>query len=149
LSGDLYHAIARGVEVSVGYRRLDFGRPTNIYVGTATRYLGNWMLTAKVFHVPAEGPLDSTTYHATARRYFGADGTSYAGLTYGHGFAREEIRNAADLTTLDSDSVRGDFSRVWRQRLRWSASLGTSRQELQNGRLLWQTTFTGGLTVLF
>ena len=149
VSADLYHAVARGVEVSVGYRRLDFDRPTNIYVGTASRYLGNWMLTAKVFHVPADGPLDSTTWHATARRYFGADGTSFLGLTYGHGFAREEIRNVADLTTLDSDSIRGDVSRVWRQRLRWSASLGASRQELQSDRLLWQTTFTGGITVLF
>jgi YaiO family outer membrane protein len=149
VSGDLYHAIARGVEVSLGYRRLDFDRATNIYVATASRYIGNWMLTAKVFHVPADGPLDSTTWHAAARRYFGADGTSFAGLTYGHGFAREEIRNAADLTMLDSDSIRGDVARVWRQRIRWSASLGASRQELQNDRRLWQTTFTGGMAVLF
>ena len=71
---------------------------------TLSKYLGNWMFTGKVYHVPAERDLDSTSYHGGFRRYFGGDGTSYTGLTYSHGISRE-IRSVEDLTTLNGDTV--------------------------------------------
>jgi len=42
-------------------------------------------------------------------RYFGGDGTSYAGLNYSHGFSREEVRSIQDLATFNSDTVRAEF----------------------------------------
>ncbi len=149
LAFDLYQGLGGGFEVSAGYRRLAFAAATSIYVGTVTKYIGNWMVAGKIFHVPADGSLDSTSYHGAFRRYFGGDGTSYAGLTYSHGFSREEIRNIADLTTLDSDTIRGEMDRQLAGRFRAFAGVGSSRQEREGRPRLWQTSFNGGLLVQF
>jgi len=146
---DLYQAIGGGFEVSGGFRRLGFDSTTNIYVGTMSKYLGNWMLTGKVFHVPGEGPLDSTSFHGGFRRYVRGDGTSHVGVAYSHGSSREEIRNATDLTTLNADTVRGEIDQQFARRLRIFATAGTSREERQVGGLLWQTSLSGGFAVLF
>jgi hypothetical protein len=110
--------------------------------------IGNWMLTGKTYVVPA-GDFTSTSYYGGFRRYFGGDGTSYWGASYGHGFSREEVHDIADLTTLASDSVRGEVDAVVGARLRLFASGGTARQEQTTPSALWQTTFSGGVTVLF
>jgi YaiO family outer membrane protein len=146
---DLYQGVGGGFEVSGGFRRLAFDSTTNIYVGTLSKYLGNWMLTGKVFHVPGEGPLDSTSYHGGFRRYLRGDGVSYVGVTYSHGSSREEIRNIADLATLDSDTIRTDVDQQFARRLRLFATAGTSRQERQVNGTLWQTSVTGGFAALF
>ena len=144
---ELYQSLGRGFEGSLGWRRLDFASATNIYVGTMTKYAGNWMLTGKVYFIPAE-PSDSTSYHGVVRRYFGSDGTSFLGMGYSHGFSREEIRNLSDLITLDSDTVRGEFD--WRLGLRFraAASGSTSRQERAFGPLR-QHTVSASLRMLF
>ena len=146
---DLYQTVGAGFEVSGGFRRLGFDATTSIYVGTVSRYVGNWMLTGKVFHVPREGPLDSTSYHGGFRRYIRGDGVSYVGLTYSHGFSREEIRNIADLTTLDSETMRAEIDQRFVGRLRVFATGGTSRQERQSAGRVWQTSLGGGFMVLF
>ena len=148
LAFDLYQSLGRGFEVSGGARYLAFEEGIEIYVGTLSKYLGNWMLTGKVYHVPAEGDLDSTSYHGGFRRYFGGDGTSYVGVTYSHGFSRE-IRAAVDLTTLNSDTVRGEFDVLSGQRLRIFGTAATSRGERENRPVLWQTTLTAGVSVQF
>ena len=146
---DLYQSVGAGFEVSGGFRRLDFGAATSIYVATASRYTGNWMLTGKVFHVPGKGRQDSTSYHVGFRRYVRGDGVSYLGLTVGHGFSREEIRNVTDLATLDSDTVRAEIDQQVAKRFRVFMSGGTSRQQRSIGRALWQSSVGGGLMVLF
>ena len=149
LAFDLYQSIGRGFEVSGGMRRLAFSTTTSIYVGTLSKYVGNWMITGKVFRVPAAGDLDSTSYHGGFRRYIRGDGISYLGLTYSHGFSREEIRSASDLTTLDADTVRFEADQLVARRFRLSAVAGTSRQERQSRTPLWQTSLSGGFVVLF
>ena len=149
LAFDLYQSLGRGWEVSGGARYLAFDTPTTIYVGTVTKYVGNWMLTGKVYAVPAENAPGSTSYYGGFRRYYGSDGTSYVGLNYGHGFSRDEIRNVADLTTLDSDTIRAEFDHLVGGRLRVSGTGGTSRQERANLPVLWQFSVSGGLSVQF
>ena len=144
---DLYQSVGAGLEVSGGFRRLGFDAPTNVYVGAVSQYVGNWMFAGKVFYIPGAG-LDATSYHTGFRRYLG-DGVSFVGLTYGHGFNREEIRNAADLTTLGSDAVRAEIDRQFGGRFRALAAVGTSRQAQPVGEHLWQTTLSGGFGVLF
>ena len=145
LGADVYQSLPWSFEVSAGYRRLGFDDPTNIAVASLSKYLGNWMFTARVYHVPAPGDLDSTSYHGSVRRYFGEAGTSFVGLRYSHGFSREEIRNAADLVTIDSDSLTTQVDvEVWR-RLRVALSTGFSRQERATREPLWQLTFGSSL----
>jgi YaiO family outer membrane protein len=149
-SFDVYQSLGRGIEVSGGARFLDFDTMTKIYVGTVTKYLGNWMVTGKVFRVPAaEQVLDSTTYHGGVRRYYGRAGTSYVGFNYSHGLSREEVIGLSDLASLDADTVRAEFDHVFGTRLRLFVGAGTSRQELANTETLWQTTVSSGFSVDF
>jgi YaiO family outer membrane protein len=149
LAFDLYQSVGGGVEVSGGMRRLAFATPTTIYVGTVSKYVGNWMLTGKVFHVPGAGALDSTSIHAGVRRYIRGDGTSHIGVAVSRGSSREEIRNVSDLATLDAGSVRMDVDQQLARRMRVFATVGTSRQERQSGSPVWQTSITSGFTVAF
>jgi YaiO family outer membrane protein len=149
LAFDLYQSVGGGVEVSGGMRRLAFATPTTIYVGTVSKYVDNWMLTGRVFHVPGAGDLDSTSVHGGFRRYIRGDGTSYIGAAFSRGASREEIRNVSDLATLNSGSVRVDVDQQLAGRLRVSATVGTSRQERQSGTPVWQTSISSGFTVAF
>jgi YaiO family outer membrane protein len=146
---DLYQSVGGGVEVSGGLRRLAFATPTMIYVGTVSKYVGSWMLTGRVFHVPGEGDLDSTSVHGGFRRYIRGDGTSHIGVALSRGSSREEIRNVSDLTTLNSGSVRVDVDQQLARRMRVFATVGTSRQERQSGTPVWQTSMSSGFTVAF
>lgn len=149
VSVDLYQSIGRGFEVSGGYRRLAFTETTHIYLGTLTKYSGNWMFTGKAFMVPDEVFGDAWSYHGNLRRYFGAAGTSFVGAGYSHGFSREEPRGAGDLIRVDSDTVRGQAEIDVTDRLEFTLSASTSRQERALRDPLWQTTFGGGLTIRF
>jgi YaiO family outer membrane protein len=146
---DFYQSIGHGFEISGGTRAMDFDTVTHIYLGTLSKYIGNWMLTAKVYHVPAEGDLDSTSFYGGFRRYYGSDGTSYVGLSYGHGLSKQEVYAVSDLVSLDANSIRGELDHLAGARVRISLSGATSRQERVNGSPLWQTTVTAGLAVQF
>lgn len=149
VAADLYQGLGGGFEVSGGFRRLDFTDATMIYVGTATKYVANWMLTGKVYRVPAPDALDSTSGHFVVRRYFGADGSSYVGAGYSQGLNREEIRGVGDLVAFDSQTVRGQVDTVISARLRLQVEASTSRQEHTSGRSLWQTAISTGFSVRF
>ena len=147
VSMDLYQSLGRGFEISGGFRQLNFNETTHIYLATLTKYAGNWMLTGKAFLVPNETFGDSWTYHGIVRRYFGASGTSFAGIGYSHGFSREEVRSSLDLLRVDADTIRGQAEIGDRVRLAMSAS--TSRQERAAREPLWQNTGSLGLTFRF
>jgi YaiO family outer membrane protein len=149
LAFDLYQSLGRGFEVSGGARYLDFESPATIYVATLSKYIGNWMFTGKLYHVPGSGDLDSTFGQGGFRRYFGGDGTSYVGVTYSHGFSVEEVRNVVDLATLHADTIRGEFDRRLHAPLRLYGSASVSRQERAIRPTLRQINVTGGLLVLF
>ncbi len=138
-----------GFEVSGGFRRLGVRLATNIYVGTVSKYVGNWMFTGKVFHVPGEGGSIRRRITADSAATSAATASAIVGATYSHGFSREEIRNAADLTTLNADTIRFEAINWWRDGSACSAVAGTSRQERQSGIPLWQTSLSGGFVVLF
>ncbi len=146
---DLYQSLGRGYEVSGGFRRLGFDSPTDIYVGTLTKYVGNWMYTGKVFLVPDSTTSNSWSYHGNVRRYFGAASASFLEGSYRHGLSREEPRGRGDLIRVDADSVRGQAEIALSDRLRLSMSAGTSRQERALRDPLWQTTFGAGLSARF
>jgi YaiO family outer membrane protein len=137
---DLYQSLGRGPEISAGYRRLHFGEVTHVYLAALTKYVGRWTATGKFSYVP--GSLDSPSYHAVVRRYFGADGTSFIGFGYSYGLNREEIRHLGDLVTVAFDTVRGQVDADLAPRWRLQVEAGTSRQEQSWGtvgrpRLAW------------
>ena len=149
LGTDLYQSLGWGFEASLGYRRLQFSDGTDIYVGTLTKYLGSWMLTGRVNYVPDGGSRDSTSYYAILRRYFGEAGTSYVGLSYGHGLSRAEVRNTGDLTQLDSDSLGLELDWALYGQLRLGLGVSSSREERAGADALWQHSFSTSLGVRF
>ncbi len=149
LTIDLYQSLGGGFEASGGYRRLQFADTTEIFVGTLSKYTGNWMLTGKIFHVP-DATLGSTqSYHAQVRRYFGTEGTSFAGLGYSRGFSREEPRGSGDLLRLDADTFRGQLQADVTRFIRLSANASYSRQERTSQSALGQNTVGAGITFRF
>jgi len=148
VSFDLYQSVGKGIELSGGYRQLNFSEQTRIYLGSITKYAGNWMITGKVYSVPGEVS-DSWSYHGLARRYFGSDGTSFIGAGYSHGFSREEPRGEGDLITVNADSVRAQADIALTDRARLSFSVSASRQERVSRDPLWQTTAGSGFSIRF
>jgi YaiO family outer membrane protein len=143
---DLYQSLGHGLEVSAGLRRIDFADVTHVYLVTLTKYIGNWMTTGKVYHVPRGGPFDATSYHGAVRRYFGVGGTSFVGFGYGRGSSREEIRRLDDLEP--ADTFRGQLDVAVSSRWRLQLHTGVSGYERPAGTL-WQTTLGTGLSVRF
>lgn len=147
---DLYQSLGHGYEASIGMRRLGFTSTTDIYVGTLTKYVGNWMLTGKVFTVPDyNGPQDSVSYHAVTRRYVKGDGESFWGLGYSRGFSREEVGDSAELLLLNADTFRGATEILFGRRNVVALSVSSSRQERAGRSTLWQHSAGASFTVRF
>jgi YaiO family outer membrane protein len=149
IGADLYQSIGGGFELSAGFRRLEFSTPTTMYVGSVSKYLGDWLLTGRVYHVPDRTGASSTSYHGSARRYFGGDGTSYVGARYSHGFAREEVVSINDFEVLGSDTFAADMDVAVGRRWRLVMQGSTSSQESLSGISLRQNTLLGGLSFRF
>ena len=109
IQADLYQSLGSGWEASLGFRHLGFDASVQIFVGTLTKYRGDWMIIGRTFVTPDETGV-SVSFHGAVRHYFD-DGKSYWGLRYGYGASREEINNANDLeiATLSSHSVGADL----------------------------------------
>jgi YaiO family outer membrane protein len=145
---DLYQSVGRGFELSGGYRRLQFASPVSMYVGSATKYAGQWALIERVFFVPGE-PSDSWSFHTEARRYIGGAGTSYVAATYSHGFNREEPRGVGDSIQLRSNTLRGQAYLDLSAWSRITLTVSSSRQERALRTPFWQTTVSASTAYRF
>ena len=92
-----YQGFGNGFEASIGARRLDFADSgaTNVYTGSLGKYLGNWLIGARVYDSDTD-----TAVQFMARRYYGERG-GYVGLRLGQGSTRDDVRSAADLQSLE------------------------------------------------
>ena len=144
----MYHVIGRGLEASAGYRRLAFGDTVHVYGGSLSKYAGNWMVTGRLNYVDARGGDGETSALLQARRYFGAAGTSFAGLTYSRGLTREEIRGEGDLFRAGTNTARAEIHALVTPRVRLTAEAGVSRTSRASGTL-WQRTAGAGASIRF
>ena len=90
---EIYRAVGRGFEVSLGARRLD---TTNVYTASLGKYVRDWLILGRIYDSDAD-----TAAQLMARRYFDDRG-SYAGLRLGRGSSRDDIRSLADLQSLEA-----------------------------------------------
>ena len=89
---ELFHGFGKGWEASVGMRHLAFDEDVDLFTASLGKYIGNWLVIGRAYRSD-----DDTSWQATARRYFGDDGT-YLGARVGT--ARDEIRSGADVEAL-------------------------------------------------
>jgi YaiO family outer membrane protein len=144
---DLYQSLGSGFEGSAGYRRLGFGSGVHIYVGSLSKYYGDWLFTGRVFLTPNIAST-SRSLHASVRRYVGGDG-AYLGARYGRGAWREEVRNLRDLDALDSDVIAGEGVFVVRDRLELNVSAAYGREDRVDRLDLRQYSLSTGLGFRF
>ncbi|MEO6487857.1 MAG: YaiO family outer membrane beta-barrel protein [Thermoanaerobaculia bacterium] len=129
LSAELYHALGKGFEASVGVSRLDFAEAgaTNVYTGSLGKYIGNWLLGGRVY--TARGDSASQGF---LRRFFGEHG-QYAELRVGKGTTRDEIRSATDIEALDVREIAIETllapGKHWMLRLRAGAGQTSDRDD--------------------
>jgi YaiO family outer membrane protein len=125
---DLYQSLGNGFEASAGFRRLQFSEPVTIYVGSVSKYHGDWLFTGRTYVTPDTlGP--SVSLHGIARRYFGAGGTDYVGFRYSHGRSKEEIQSLDDLALLHADALAGELDTRMAGRLGVNLQGSFSRKE--------------------
>jgi len=99
--GELYANLPKGVELSAGFRRLQFASSdVTIYTGTVAKYVGNWWISLRPYITP-KSIGTSRSYALTVRRYFGNRDT-FVGLTAGTGSSPSDIQDVSDLIRLDS-----------------------------------------------
>lgn len=124
---DIYQGIGWGFEVSAGYRYLQFNSGVNIVVISVGKYWGDWYFVGRAFLTPDSATGLSQSYHVAARYYF-LDGDLYAGLRYGHGWSRDEVRSTTDIAVSDSNTGAAEFGLLlqdrWELSLRGSYSYG-------------------------
>ncbi len=146
-AADLYQSLGAGFEGSAGFRRLGFGRGVNIYVGSLSKYYGNWLFTGRAFVTPNSAG-SSRSHHGSFRRYFGDAGT-YVGLGYGRGGWREELRNRDDFEVLASDVGTAEAIVILGGRLEVSLNGSYSREDRVERSNLRQYSLSTGLGFRF
>lgn len=148
VAAEIYQAIGRGFEASVGYRRLAFDDAVDVFGASLSKYAGNWLTSVRVTHVDAVGSDGGASVQLQTRRYFGEDGTSFAGVGYFRGLNREEIRGEGDVVSEDTNTVRAELSAVVSSRVRLLLDARTSRVSRGSGAL-WQHTAGAGAAFRF
>jgi YaiO family outer membrane protein len=146
-AADLYQSLGAGFEGSAGFRRLGFGRGVNIYVGSLSKYHGNWLFSERVFITPTSAGA-SRSVHTSFRRYFGDHGT-YVGLRYGHGAWREELLNLNDFEVLSSDVGAAEAAVILKGRLELDLTGSYGREDRVEQRGLREYSVSTGLGFRF
>jgi YaiO family outer membrane protein len=148
LAADIYQSTGAGFEVSAGVRSMVFAERVNVYTGSISKYYGNWLFTVRTYITPNTVGA-SRSFHGSFRRYFGSAGTSFAGLRYGRGSSREEIRDVNDIEVLDADVIAANLSQALSRRLGVSIDASYGREELTFARQLRRLSLSGGFNVAF
>jgi YaiO family outer membrane protein len=144
---DLNQSLGGGFEGSAGFRKLGFGSGVKIYTGSLTKYYGAWMFTGRTYITPKAAGT-SRSYHGSFRRYFGESG-AFAGLRYGRGGWREEVRDIDDFEVLASDVVAAEAVFVLRRRFEISVRSAYSREDRVERLDLRQYSLSTGLGFRF
>jgi|SRR6056297_432731 len=88
---ELYRALPKGFEASLGFRYLKFSEDdVTIFTGSLGKYIGNWLLIGRPYFTPQDSGI-SSSFTLLARRYLGNPDT-FTSLIAGFGFSPDERR---------------------------------------------------------
>jgi len=97
---ELYQALPRSIEVSLGYRRMNFeDKGVSIYLGSVGYYVGNYYPCLRWYYAP-EDEGASISWIVNVRRYFSDD--NYVAFGYGQGSRPFEIVTIEDISVTKS-----------------------------------------------
>lgn len=148
LAVEIYQTVGRGFEASAGYRRLAFDETVHVYGGSLSKYAGSWLITVRLNQVDAREDEGGASAYLQARRYFGADGSSFAGAGYFRGLNRDEIRGAGDIVREGTNTARVELNALVTSRVRLLLEARATRVS-RSGGPLWQRTAGAGASFRF
>lgn len=97
---ELYQALPPSIEVSLGYRRMNFeDRGVSLYLGSVGYYVGNYYPFLRWYYAPEDNGA-GFSWIMNVRRYFSDD--SYVALGYGQGSRPFEIATIEDISVTKS-----------------------------------------------
>jgi len=144
-AAEIFQGIPGGFEASLGFRRLNFESPTDLYTGSAGYYHRSWYLGGRLYH--QNGEISNNALQIAARRYF-ADDSQYVGLRIGKGATRDEFRRAADLESLASNEIAVEAMLLLHDR--WALRLrGGAGRETVSARRITHTSMSSTLGFRF
>lgn len=149
VGADLYQSLPHALEISGGYRRLEFSSGVDIYTFSLAKYFHNWLFTGRGFIVPGF-PGTSGTALFSARYFLGSEGLhDYLELRYSHGASPAEAQTTQDIEVL-ADSRYG-FILDKNFGSRWSGTVSGNIAQAQRLGLshLWQYEAQLGLYFRF
>jgi YaiO family outer membrane protein len=144
---ELFRALPGAFETSAGYRRLAFGAGVDIYTMSLSKYVGNWLISARGFLNRDEFTLAHST-QLSVRRYL-RRGNDHWGLRTGWGTMSPEVRNVTDIGVLRSRLVAGELNRGISRHWRVTLRAGVSFEDRLRRTGLVHYTLDGGLCYRF
>jgi YaiO family outer membrane protein len=102
LGAEIFQSLPAGMEASVGFRKFGFSSYTNLYTGSVGKYLGNWLLTTRLYLSPDQlGTTKSVSL--SARRFLRHPG-DYVDFRFGTGASPFDPRSKEELASLKAVS---------------------------------------------
>jgi len=145
---ELYKSLPHSLELSLGFRSLQFGTTTTIYTGSLTWYTGNNYWSLRPYLTPGDGGL-STSGVINYRRYR-ANADNYWSATFSMGFSPEIYQfkvnnNQNTIVNLQSQRFNfGYFFTTTKNRDAWGAQFDITHQEIsfKPGSYFWIYSLT-------
>lgn len=140
---ELYKSLPKSLEVSVGFRSLQYTTTTNIYTGSIGWYTGNSYLSFRPYFTPGDGGT-STSGTFTYRKYR-SDADNYLGFAIGMGFSPEINQfnfsgNEAAIVNLKSQKLNLNYNFTTNKKQNaWGTQFGVTHQEISfdPGNYFW------------
>ena len=146
--GELYKTLPHSLEVSAGFRSLQYSTTTNIYTGSIVWYAGNSFYSFRPYFTPGESGT-STSGTFTYRKYR-SDADNFFGVSFEMGFSPEFNQFNASLTEapiidLKSQKINLSYNFTTHNKQNaWGAQLGVTHQEISfdPGNYFWIYQFS-------
>ena len=141
--GELYKSLPHSLEISAGFRTLQYNKTTTIYTGSIGWYTGNSYWSLRPYFTPGDG--GTSTSAALNYRKYRQNSNNYASLLFSMGISPEinQFRfNANDATIINLKTQRlnlGYFFTTTKEKNAWGAQIEVSHQEIifNPGNYFW------------
>jgi len=146
---EIYQSLGDGYEVSLGWRYLSFtNSEATVYTTYLGKYIGDWWLAYRYYHVPYKNGDIGSTHQATVRRYL-EDADNYVTLRYSLGSTPDGLNSTYITDNLHAYTVGLDLQKRLHGELFMKCTVETLKQELIDLSFVQQDTWMLGIKNFF
>lgn len=145
---ELYKSLPHSLEISAGFRTLQYSTTTNIYTGSIGWYTGNSYWSLRPYFTPGDG--GTSTSAAINYRKYRSNANNYMSFTYSMGVSPEVNQfifdnNKVSIVNLKTQRLNvGYFFSTNKDKNAWSAQFDVAHQEISfdPGNYFWIYSLT-------